>query len=167
MRKRTDKRYGSAIIDHPSCQVRFQLHRDSKILLIVPSREATLLSGHFFFTERVTLYERACCTPIGLLITIYDSQIQLMPITSQICEFNLPCVYKCILVFNTTLCDKIYQWLIGCRSLRIYLGSAVFSTSKMGHHNIIVILLKMGLITLIPSKVTLVKTIFFSFIFFF
>jgi len=100
------------------------------------------------------------------MITIYNSWIQLMPITSWFCEFNLPCVYRNILVFNTTLCDKIYQWLTGCQSRRIYLGSSVFSSSKMGHHNIIVILLKMGLITLIPSKVTLVKTIFFSIIFF-
>ena len=55
-------------------------------------------------------------------------------------------------VHDTTLCDKVCQWLAGGRWFSV--GTLVFSTKKTDHHDITEILLKVALntITLILTR---------------
>jgi hypothetical protein len=52
-------------------------------------------------------------------------------------------------VFDTTLCDKVYQWLATGRWFSP--GTPVSSTNKTDHHDIAEILLKVALNTISPN----------------
>jgi hypothetical protein len=53
-------------------------------------------------------------------------------------------------VFDTTLCDKVCQWLATGRWFS--LGTPVYSTNKTDRHDITEMLLKVALIIIKPTK---------------
>jgi hypothetical protein len=61
----------------------------------------------------------------------------------QSSEFK-PCSWRGVL--DTTLCDKVCQWLVAGRWFS--LGTSVSSTNKTGHHDVTEILLKVALNTI-------------------
>jgi hypothetical protein len=69
--------------------------------------------------------------------------MQSVPITTKSCEFEARSGRDSL---NTTICNKVYQWLATGRWLSP--GTLVSSTNKTDHHDISEILLKVALITI-------------------
>jgi len=77
------------------------------------------------------------------MVVVYTATCAISVYYPQSCEFE-PCSWRGVL--DTTLCDKVYQWLATGRWFPP--GTPVTSTNKTDRHDITEILLKMALNTI-------------------
>ena len=84
---------------------------------------------------------------IHTILRVHHTQINMVPQNKQSLRRG---------VLNTTLCDKVCQWLAA--GLWFSPGTLVSSTNKTDCHNITEILLKVTLYTINPTNTLKIKT---------
>jgi hypothetical protein len=126
-----------------SCQFKTSWPDLHVILTQITDHLTKTVSGHSKFVPSVYLYLRGSpCHGRDRMVVGFTTTCAISAYHHLRCERE-PRSWQG--VFDTTLCDKVYQWLVTGRW--VSLGTPVSSTHKIVHHDMAEILLKVALNT--------------------